>query len=347
MSTSPVPGSPDSAKASGKAASPERPPSQHIDFEFLNFSHPSEAKASRARRTVRSHVTRQQHQREQQAAAAARRTRSFPQGSDPDAARRPPRLRTHHTISVPDEVPKVDISPLRSSRSEPSSSVASTAPSPLQSPSGSLSGSAQLDPYDLYPPEWHSSISIVIDHYLVNLATENSDLDGNQSRGLLRLVWFPFVLTDTALLHSVLLLAAAHCRLIKGPESHGIDIITLRGMALRGINENLQHPAKSLSDETIGAVLSVAMYEALFGDSDTYATHMTGLQKLVTLRGGLPELGLDGLLEKMLLWVDSNASYITGYNLFFPRTAYPSSRSHPLPNPQQFGSRRPLQTHSP
>lgn len=182
---------------------------------------------------------------------------------------------------------------------------------------------------------------------LVNLATENSDLDGNQSRGLLRLVWFPFVLTDTALLHSVLLLAAAHCRLMKGPESHGIDIITLRGMALRGINENLQHPAKSLSDEMIGAVLSVAMYEALFGDSDTYATHMTGLQKLVTLRGGLPELGLDGLLEKMLLWVDSNASYITGYNLFFPRTAYPSSRSHPLPNPQQFGSRRPLQTRSP
>ncbi|KAF4547740.1 Hypothetical protein D9617_36g062780 [Elsinoe fawcettii] len=346
MSASPAPGSPDSAK--GKvAASPERPQSQQIDFEFLNFSHPNEAKASRARRTVRSHVTRQQHQREQQQAAAARRTRSFPQGTtSPELdRRRPPRLRTSHTINIPTSAgsPRPETSPMRSSRSAPSSSVASTAPSPLQSPtpSGTLSSPGQLDPYDIYPSQWHTSINIVIDHYLANLATENPDLDGTQGRGLLRQVWFPFVLTDAALLHAVLLLAATHCTSVNGPDAHNIDIITLRGMALRGINDNLQNPGKSLSDELIGAVLSMATYEAIFGDSETYATHMTGLQKMVTLRGGLHNLGLEGLLERMLLWVDANASYMTGYEVFFPRTSYPSNVTHPFPNPTLFGSRRP------
>ncbi|KAF2221604.1 hypothetical protein BDZ85DRAFT_19049 [Elsinoe ampelina] len=349
-SASPAPGSPDSAK--GKvAASPERPPSQQIDFEFLNFSHPNEAKASRARRTVRSHVTRHQHQREQQQAqAAARRSRSFPQAAtSPDLGRRPPRLKTSHTIGIPGEMsPRPETSPMRSSRSAPSSSVTSTSASPLQSPtpSGSLSGPGQLDPYDIYPPQWHASISLVIDHYLANLAAENPALDGEHSRGLLRHVWFPFVLTDTTLLHSVLLLAAAHCSSVKGPGVHNIDIITLRGMALRSINDSLHDPAKSLSDELIGAVLSVATYEAMFGDSETYATHMKGLQKLVTLKGGLHTLGLDGLLERMLLMVDANASYITGYEVFFSKNEFPSAVPHPFPDPTRFGVRRPSQAHS-
>lgn len=46
-----------------------------IDFQFLNFSHPSEAKTGKTRKAVRSHVTKQQHQREN-AAAAARRAKA-------------------------------------------------------------------------------------------------------------------------------------------------------------------------------------------------------------------------------------------------------------------------------
>ncbi|PNS17871.1 Protein EFR3 [Sphaceloma murrayae] len=344
MSVSPKPGSPDSTKSSRSRAraSPDRPSSQQIDFEFLNFSHPSEAKASRARRTVRSHVTRQQHHREQQA-AAARRTRSFPQSTSP-AISRPPRLRTSQTIAIPDHTIDPNIPSLRTSKSAPSSSVASSAPSPLGSPSDSVTGSMNLDPYEVYPPSWQPYISAVFDHYLSNLATENPDLDGITGR--VRNSWFPFILSDHGLMHAALLYAASHVSVIRGPDAHPIDLIALRGMALRGINENLQDSAKSLSDEMIASVLTVALHEAMYGDRSTYATHMSGLQKMVTLRGGLANLGLDGFLESMILWVDSNASYATGYHQFFPRDLYPSAVQHPFPTPNQFSTSLPSRSQS-
>lgn len=165
MSLSPAPGSPDSAKGASKTtASPDTPLSQQVDFEFLNFSHPSEAKASRARRTVRSHVTKHQHQKEQFAAAAARRSKSLPQGNEPNSGRKTPRLRTYHTTatSTPEETFSERYSPQRpTSQSDPSSSVASI-DSPLQSPM--RPPSTQLDPYEIYPPQWHASIRPVIDH---------------------------------------------------------------------------------------------------------------------------------------------------------------------------------------
>jgi len=137
-----------------------------------------------------------------------------------------------------------------------------------------------------------------------------------------------------------MLLAASYYGAARGPDSHGFDIYALRGMAMRGINENILDPAASLSDELIGSVLNVAAYEALFGDRDAYATHMSGLQKIVQIRGGLGTLGLNGLLQRMILWIDSNASYVTGFNVFFDKTNFPTSVDHPALNLAMFGIRR-------
>lgn len=42
---------------------------ESIDFRFLNFSHPKEAKNAQTRRDVRSHVTGVQHAKQRKAAA--------------------------------------------------------------------------------------------------------------------------------------------------------------------------------------------------------------------------------------------------------------------------------------
>lgn len=146
-------------------------------------------------------------------------------------------------------------------------------------------------------------------------------------------------MTDAAPLHGVLLAAGTHYGNSYGPHSHPIDLLQLRGMAIRAINNALEDPTRATSDQLIAAVAKMASYEALYGDRQVFNTHMTGLTRMVTLRGGLPALGLGGLLERILLWIDSNASQIAGTRVYFDRKAFPSRAVHPRPDPRRFAGR--------
>lgn len=116
-----------------KASSPAETPRSQIDFQFLNFSHPSDAKDSRARRAVRSHVTKQQHQREH-ALQAARANQSVTTAG-------PATLRSG---------PMATMSPAGSPDS------ASQSPSPTASPT--YAPERRLDFTELYPEAWHPYI---------------------------------------------------------------------------------------------------------------------------------------------------------------------------------------------
>ena len=135
-------------------------PSGRVNFEFLNFSHPSDAKASGARRTVRSHVTRQQHQKEQQAAAAARRSKSVPKTAEASSDWRPPPLVTH--LSFPSTDASYEQTSFQRLESEAAWSATSASASPIHSPM--VTPPARVHPFDLYPPEWHESIPDVINY---------------------------------------------------------------------------------------------------------------------------------------------------------------------------------------
>ena len=131
-----------------KTSSPTEPKSQ-IDFQFLNFTHPSEAKASRARRAVRSHVTKQQHQREH-AAAAARRAKSFPRAAEVESEDLPaPRA---HAASYPPNRPTLEL-PTRPFPVASSSEASSQSPSPEGGSPMYLSEN-RINPSDVYPEEW-------------------------------------------------------------------------------------------------------------------------------------------------------------------------------------------------
>ena len=140
-----------------KASSPKEGQKPQIDFQFLNFTHPSEAKGSRARRTVRSHVTRQQHQKEH-AAAAARRAKSFPQAdTEPDDLPSGPT----HASTFPPERPTTLQLPT-SSAIAASSASSSQSPSPTGPSSPMYQPTTRINPSDVYPEEWHPYISRVM-----------------------------------------------------------------------------------------------------------------------------------------------------------------------------------------
>jgi hypothetical protein len=75
----------------------------------------------------------------------------------------------------------------------------------------------------------------------------------------------------------------------------------------------------------------MAAYKALFETRKIYRTHIQGLTQIVRLWGGLLALGLDGLIKRFLLWIDSNTSLTTGLPLSFEYT-----EQHRPPDSEQF-----------
>lgn len=140
-------------------------------------------------------------------------------------------------------------------------------------------------------------------------------------------------------------MAASHYRTIHGARSHTIDVLQVREMAMAEVNSALRDPVRSTSDQIIAAVAQLASYEALFGDRNIFNMHMSGVTRMVSLRGGLSALGVDGLLERILLWVDSNTAHITGSGVYFDKAMFPSNVDHPSPDPRRFAGASPQ--HSP
>lgn len=158
-----------------------------------------------------------------------------------------------------------------------------------------------------------------------------------QNRRIIRGPFFDLILSDRASLHAVMLVAGAHWNKVRPAQQHRINLLQLRGMAIQEINQALadfQPGGRATSDALIAAVGKMATYELLFGQSETFHTHMTGLQRMVSIRGGLPMLNsIEGrLLERNLLWIDANAANISGGALYFPPQAFSSAFRHPQPN---------------
>lgn len=76
--------------------------------------------------------------------------------------------------------------------------------------------------------------------------------------------------------------------------------------------------------------------EAMYGEKVAYHVHMMGLQHMVKLRGGLDSLGLDGLLARMLLWIDNNASFLIDSHLYFASFTTTLGTTLAPPNPSKF-----------
>ncbi|KAK3677640.1 hypothetical protein LTR78_002490 [Recurvomyces mirabilis] len=340
-STSPAP---DRSETSSGSKAPSPTEKTQIDFQFLNFSHPQDAKASNARKAVRSHVTKQQHQKEQKL-QQERRAKSF-QGSSSSSSSAAaadleptPLSRRPHAETFPTERPTTLELPTGTSAGPSSPEMSSAASSPTH-----LSD-RQIDPYALYPELWHPYIAQIMDDYLSNMAVDIPGIAETEIQSRLQTRFGPFVMTDPASLHAVMLVAATRFGRIRGPRSHAIDLLQLRGMAIREINRALEDETRATQDQVIIAVAMMACYEVLYGDQAVFNTHMTGLLRIVSLRRGLPQLGLEGLLEAILLWIDANGSSLLGSRIYFDRAAFPTGAAHPRPAPMRFtgGLRRPSQ----
>ncbi|KAL8967172.1 MAG: hypothetical protein Q9183_003038 [Haloplaca sp. 2 TL-2023] len=177
----------------------------------------------------------------------------------------------------------------------------------------------------------------VLSHYLEEMAVDIPELDHPGNKGALRSIWFPMVIADQAVLDVVVLTAATHYVMVNRTTCEAKTLYKLKEEAISSINRSLQKPDPVVTDQLIGAVAKMAAYEAGFaGDELQYHVHMRGLMKMVELRGGLESLGLNGLLARMLLWIDLNAAFLLKTKLYFSHVDALPGHTVPPPNPGHF-----------
>lgn len=167
------------------------------------------------------------------------------------------------------------------------------------------------------------------------MAVDVPELDQPGNKGLLRSRWFPLIMTESASFLVIVLIAASHYASMNNNQSLAVDLLRLKHETLASINQGMRNQKSMLSDQLVGAVAKMASYEAMFGTQEAYKIHMTGVKHMVKLRGGLRSLGLDGLLGRMVLWIDRNASFLHGCPLYFPEDFGPGL-TITSPNPSQF-----------
>lgn len=175
------------------------------------------------------------------------------------------------------------------------------------------------------------------------MAADVPELDQPQQPGLLRSRWFPFVLSDPTAFAVILLLSAAHYASVSrqtAPPALASPrlLLLLKQAAISSINEALRDPARRLSDSLVAAVAKMACFEALHGDLAAFRVHMDGLRVMLANRaGGLASLGLDGLLARIVLWIDLNASFLLRVDRSFaPNQVPPGIALMTDPNPERF-----------
>ncbi|KAF2212296.1 hypothetical protein CERZMDRAFT_97573 [Cercospora zeae-maydis SCOH1-5] len=128
----------------------------------------------------------------------------------------------------------------------------------------------------------------------------------------------------------LLLMTASHYCVMNPHNASRIDLLALKARPLSEINLEMRKPDVCISDGVVGAVAKMAAYEAIFGESDTFSAHMKGFQTMLKARGGLSTRGLNGLLERMVVWIDLNACHLTG------RTVHFGNDSFTAPDPHRF-----------
>ena len=74
----------------------------------------------------------------------------------------------------------------------------------------------------------------------------------------------------------------------------------------------------------------------MFGSQDIYHIHMEGLKQMVNQRGGLSNLGFDGLLERIILWNDANCAALVGGTPYFGQDGEATAIESPRPDTRLF-----------
>ncbi|KAL3417292.1 hypothetical protein PVAG01_11292 [Phlyctema vagabunda] len=113
--------------------------------------------------------------------------------------------------------------------------------------------------------------------------------------------------SSSAAFHMMLCTAATHIARLQGRD-YSMQSIKLKSQALVEVNRRISDPLRATTDENIESILALAVQEHLFGDLKVWQLHMSGLERVVKLRGGFQKLSLK--MQAHISWIDTNVSCV-------------------------------------
>ncbi|CZT21159.1 uncharacterized protein RCC_07020 [Ramularia collo-cygni] len=129
------------------------------------------------------------------------------------------------------------------------------------------------------------------------------------------------VLRDSIPLTIAILVAVRHLVLMKGSAPSSRDLYlekVMRGYLVNCVNAALNDPHRSTSDPMLAAVGMFAIYEVKYGNLEAYHVHMSGLQQMVRLRGGIAEVSRQSpFVGGFIFWLDKNSSALANCVAYF------------------------------
>ncbi|KAK7722860.1 hypothetical protein SLS63_009134 [Diaporthe eres] len=129
--------------------------------------------------------------------------------------------------------------------------------------------------------------------------------------------WFHWTQVDLAYLHSVLFTTSFFYDTLAGHKSESTKYHSYR--TIRELNKQLADSETALSDTTTTVVMAMALIAACFGDLESAHIHVTGLKRIIDLRGGITAYR-NRRLYKIFKDVQDlshllNSSYETGHKI--------------------------------
>lgn len=171
-----------------------------------------------------------------------------------------------------------------------------------------------------------------------HLARPMPEVDGPSEVGLLRKSWLPMILHSKLLFQIIILFSASHYAINQNDQSYTSDILFIKHCALQDLQKALSGAGAGAvdKDENVAAVAKFASYEAIFGEEDTYHTHMNAVAWMLKRRGGLSSLGMNGFLARLLVFIDTNSAFLLNTKLHLSESNFPRQEPFILPDLNNF-----------
>ncbi|CAG8948966.1 hypothetical protein HYFRA_00002094 [Hymenoscyphus fraxineus] len=171
-------------------------------------------------------------------------------------------------------------------------------------PFPSAFGAGFLDPFDSYPQTSLPRIRVqgLIHHFLSKIAFQYYPLDLNPGSNPFIASWWPLALTDPALFNVSLQTASLDDEL---REQRGFPHSeTLMADSVVLVRKKIQDPSLAFQDATMDAVVTMAAIEFGKGKFEVSKMHISGVIRMVEVRGGLQEVKKSSpLTARMVPWV--------------------------------------------
>ncbi|OBT81636.1 hypothetical protein VE02_10006 [Pseudogymnoascus sp. 03VT05] len=177
-------------------------------------------------------------------------------------------------------------------------------------------GSGRIDPFGTYAVHCTAFEHALIDHYvqflIPNPASHFSPLGSSTHTRRMYSHWVSYTITDPGMMNGLFLAA---CRSLANQTHEGVYAslaLRYKGACIRSVAKAIEDEGDSVSDATVAKVLFLASDEFHTGNLNGAKSHTKAIGDMVKMRGGVEKLGLEGLLQQLVLWNDRTSTFYSG-----------------------------------